>query len=174
MNLKRRNFLRGAFAAAGAVSATAVSAEREHATPAPRQAAALRQAASSPLPAGPIPAGEYGAGVVAVATPDLRNMPWTADNGVKELKIAAELVRTEFLPGRIVDAWGFNGSTPGPTIEVNEGDRVRFIVENRLPEAFSMHWHGLEVPIEMDGVPGISQDPIAPGGTFTYEFTLHS
>ena len=56
---------------------------------------------------------------------------------------------------------------------MNEGDRVRLIVENRLPEPFSMHWHGLEVPNNMDGMPGISQDPIAPGGRFVYEFTLH-
>ena len=92
---------------------------------------------------------------------------------MKVFEIAAEHVRTEFLPGRIVDAWGFNGSMPGPTIEVNEGDRVRFIVENRLPEFFSMHWHGLEIPHDMDGMPGLSQDPIKPGEKFTYEFTLH-
>jgi hypothetical protein len=61
---------------------------------------------------------------------------------------------------------------PGPTIEVTEGDRVRLVVENRLPEGFSMHWHGLEIPNDMDGMPGISQDVIPPGGQFTYEFTL--
>ena len=100
-------------------------------------------------------------------------MPWRLEDGVKVFEIAAEHVRTEFIPGRIVDAWGFNGSVPGPTIQVNEGDRVRLIVENRLPEGFSMHWHGLEIPNEMDGMPGISQDLIAPGGKFVYEFTLH-
>jgi len=72
-----------------------------------------------------------------------------------------------------VDAWGYNGSIPGPTIEVVEGDRVRIIVDNHLPELTSMHWHGFKIPIEMDGVPGISQDPILPGGRFVYEFTLH-
>mgnify|MGYP006174345501 CR=1 FL=1 len=56
--------------------------------------------------------------------------------------------------------------------DVIEGDRVRLIVENRLPEGFSMHWHGLEIPFEMDGMPGISQDLIPPGGRFVYEFTL--
>jgi len=95
------------------------------------------------------------------------------DGDVKVFRLVAEPVRTEFVPGRAVDAWGFNGSMPGPTIEVNQGDRVRFIVENRLPEVFSMHWHGLEVPIEMDGVPGVTQDPTPPGASFTYEFTLH-
>ncbi|MGH9315787.1 MAG: multicopper oxidase family protein [Thermoanaerobaculia bacterium] len=113
------------------------------------------------------------AGIVPVETPDLPKMPWRMENGVKVFHIVAEPVRAEFLPGRKVDVWGFNGSMPGPTIEVNQGDRVRFVVENRLPEVFSMHWHGFEVPIEMDGVPGISQDPIPPGGKFVYEFTLH-
>ena len=99
-------------------------------------------------------------------------MPWRLEGDVKVFDIRAEVVRTQFLPGRFVDAWGFNGSVPGPTIQVNEGDRVRLVVENRLPEAFSMHWHGLEIPNDMDGMPGISQDVIEPGGTFAYEFTL--
>ena len=69
--------------------------------------------------------------------------------------------------------WGYNGSVPGPTIEVNEGDRVRVILHNKLPEATTIHWHGLEVPLNMDGVPFISQQMVEPGGTFTYEFTLY-
>ncbi|MDQ2980386.1 MAG: copper oxidase [Acidobacteriota bacterium] len=114
-----------------------------------------------------------GGGIVPFETPDVARLPWTMEGGAKVFHIVAEPVRTEFLPGRAVDGWGFNGSIPGPTVEVNQGDRVRFVVENRLPEVFSMHWHGLEVPIGMDGVPGISQDPIPPGGKFIYEFTLH-
>ncbi|MEO8035648.1 MAG: copper oxidase [Acidobacteriota bacterium] len=106
-------------------------------------------------------------------TPDVPKMPWRMENGVKTFHIVAEPVRTEFVPGRFVDAWGFNGSVPGPTIEVNQGDRVRLVVENHLPEVFTMHWHGFEVPIAMDGVPGVTQDPILPGGRFVYEFTLH-
>jgi hypothetical protein len=90
----------------------------------------------------------------------------------------AEPVRVEFLPknswseARIVDAWGYNGSIPGPTIEVMEGDRVRIVLTNNLPEATAPHWHGLEVPIGMDGGPGISQPLIMPGESYTYEFTL--
>jgi FtsP/CotA-like multicopper oxidase with cupredoxin domain len=95
------------------------------------------------------------------------------DGGVKVFRLVAEPVQVEFIPGRKVDAWGFNGSVPGPTIEAKQGDRVRIIVENKLPELFTMHWHGFEIPIGMDGVPGISQDPIPPRGSFTYEFTLH-
>jgi manganese oxidase len=66
-----------------------------------------------------------------------------------------------------------HGSAPGPTIQVMKGDRVRIIVDNHLPEATSMHWHGFEIPNDMDGAPGSSQDPIAPGGRFVYEFTLN-
>ena len=153
--------------AAGVATASAAYAQHEHpATPAPVAPKTLP-------PAGPVPADKFAQGVVPVVTPDVPNMPWRLEDGVKVFEIAAEHVRTEFVPGRVVDAWGFNGSVPGPTIQVNEGDRVRFVVENRLPEGFSMHWHGLEIPNDMDGMPGISQDLIAPGGKFVYEFTLH-
>jgi FtsP/CotA-like multicopper oxidase with cupredoxin domain len=110
---------------------------------------------------------------VLVETPDVPKLPWKMVDGVKEFRLVAEPVHKELMPGRPIDVWGFNGSMPGPTIEANEGDRVRFIFENRLPELTAVHWHGLEVPIEMDGVPGISMDPVPPGGTFTYEFTLN-
>lgn len=79
---------------------------------------------------------------------------------------------TMFLPkkGKL---WGFNGSVPGPTIEAYEGDRVRIIVKNELPEPTSVHWHGFEVPNDQDGSGGITQPPIQPGETFIYEFTLY-
>ena len=108
-----------------------------------------------------------------VETPDLPKLPWRMENGVKVFHLVAEVVKREFLPGQAFDVWGYNGSMPGPTIEVNEGDRVRIIVDNHLPEITSVHWHGFEVPVEMDGVPGVTQDPIPPGGRFVYEFTLH-
>jgi hypothetical protein len=111
--------------------------------------------------------------VVSVETPDVSQLPWRTDGDVKEFHLIAEPVKQEIVPGRVIDLWGFNGSAPGPTIQVNQGDRVRIIVDNRLPEATSMHWHGFEVPVEMDGSPGSSQDPIPPGGRFVYEFTLH-
>ncbi len=163
MNVNRRGFLGGAFGLASV--AAAVTTDAQQARPERERPATTR-----PL-SGP-PERFIQPGIPGVESPDVPKMPWRMEGGVKVFEIAAELVRTEFLPGRIVDTWGFNGSMPGPTIEVVEGDRVRFIVENRLPEPFAMHWHGLEIPIEMDGMPGISQDPIAPGGTFTYEFTL--
>jgi hypothetical protein len=111
--------------------------------------------------------------IVSVETPDVPQLPWRMDGGIKEFHLIAEPVKQEIVPGRVIDLWGFNGSAPGPTIQVNQGDRVRIIVDNHLPEVTSMHWHGFEVPVEMDGSPGTSQDPIPPGGRFVYEFTLH-
>jgi FtsP/CotA-like multicopper oxidase with cupredoxin domain len=108
-----------------------------------------------------------------VQTPHLPKLPWRMEGGVKAFDLVAEPVRREFLPGKMVDVWGYNGGMPGPTIEVNEGDRVRIRFRNALPEPTTVHWHGLEVPIEMDGVPAISQPLVEPGGTFTYEFTLN-
>jgi FtsP/CotA-like multicopper oxidase with cupredoxin domain len=62
---------------------------------------------------------------------------------------------------------------PGPTIQVTEGDRLRIVLHNELPEPTSLHLHGLELPVAMDGVPHVVQDPVKPGGTFAYEFTVH-
>ena len=109
----------------------------------------------------------------AVQTPDVPKLAWTFESGVKVFNLVAEPVKREFLPGTLVDAWGYNSTAPGPTIEVVEGDRVRVVVDNHLPEPTSMHWHGFEIPIAMDGMPGISQPLIPPGGRSVYEFTLH-
>ncbi|MGH9657348.1 MAG: multicopper oxidase family protein [Bryobacteraceae bacterium] len=110
---------------------------------------------------------------IPVETPDLPKLPHKLIDGVKEFHLIAEVVRTEFMPGRVADAWGFNGSVPGPTIEINQGDRVRVIFENRLPEMSAVHWHGFEVPMEQDGSVGLGQDPVPPGGRHVYEFTLN-
>ena len=114
-----------------------------------------------------------GVGIVSVETPDVTQLPWRMAGGVKEFHLIAEPVKQELMPGKIVNLWGYNGRAPGPTIQVNQGDRVRIIVDNHLPEPTSMHWHGFEIPNEMDGAPGSSQDPIPPDGRFVYEFTLH-
>jgi manganese oxidase len=110
---------------------------------------------------------------VAVQTPDISDLPFTLDNGVKVFNLVAEPVKQQIAPNKTLVLWGFNGSAPGPTIQVNQGDRVRIIVDNHLPEPTSMHWHGFEIPHSMDGGPGVSQEPIKPGGRFVYEFTLH-
>ena len=110
---------------------------------------------------------------VPVTTLDVADLPFTLDNGVKVFHLIAEPVKQMIIPGRTFDLWGFNGSAPGPTIQANEGDRVRIIFDNHLPESTGIHWHGLELPIEMDGVPGVGQMPVMPGERFIYEFPLH-
>jgi FtsP/CotA-like multicopper oxidase with cupredoxin domain len=110
---------------------------------------------------------------VRVETTDLADLPFTIDNEVKVFHLIAEPVKRQIAPNKTLDLWGFNGTSPGPTIQVTEGDRVRIIVDNHLPESTSMHWHGLEIPNAMDGSPGLNQAPIRPGGRFVYEFTLH-
>jgi FtsP/CotA-like multicopper oxidase with cupredoxin domain len=109
---------------------------------------------------------------VPIVVPDVPKLPWKMVNGVKEFHLVAEHLKREFLPDVWIDVWGFNGSMPGPIIEAVEGDKVRIVVHNKLPESTGIHWHGLEVPIAQDGVPGLTQDPIPPGGQYTYEFTL--
>ena len=110
---------------------------------------------------------------IPVVTPDIPDLPFTLDNGVKVIHLIAEPVKQAILPNRILDLWGFNGSAPGPTIQATEGDRIRIIFDNHLPEPTGIHWHGLELPYEMDGVPGVGSEPVPPGGRFIYEFDLH-
>ncbi len=99
-------------------------------------------------------------------------LPYAMKDGVKEFHLVAEEIDHEFAPGTRAKCWGYNGSTPGPTIEAVEGDRVRILVTNRLPEHTTVHWHGILLPSGMDGVGGLNQPPIQPGETFAYEFTL--
>ena len=119
------------------------------------------------------PAHEAGLTNVPVRTPDVSDLPFTLDNGTKVFHLIAEPVKQQIAPNKTLVLWGFNGSAPGPTIQVNQGDRVRIILDNHLPEPTSMHWHGFEIPNDADGGPGVSQAPIMPGGRFVYEFTLH-
>ena len=85
------------------------------------------------------------------------SLPWRMRNGVKEFHLVAEPVIREIAPGMKANLWGYNGQSPGPTIEVVEGDRVRIFVTNRLPEPTSIHWHGQRLPNGMDGVAGLNQ-----------------
>jgi FtsP/CotA-like multicopper oxidase with cupredoxin domain len=111
-------------------------------------------------------------GQVAVVTPNGSTLPWRIVGGVKVGHLIAEPVQHEFAPGLRAECWGYNGSTPGPTIEAVEGDKVRIYVTNKLPEPTTVHWHGVIVPNGMDGVSGLNQRAIAPGETFVYEFTF--
>src|SRR4029077_19771349 len=130
-----------------------------------------------PMPAQPVatveppkaPAGEH---YTPVIVPDGRTLPFDKRDGVKIFHLVAEPVKHTFAPGLDVEAWGYNGATPGPLIEAVAGDRVRIYVTNRLPEPTSIHWHGILVPYGMDGVTGLTQAAIDPGKTFRYEFAF--
>lgn len=124
-----------------------------------------------PAPDRPATRGS-GSGPVPVVTPNGSTMPHRMVNGVKEFHLVAEPVEREFADGMVVKCWGYNGQTPGPTIEVTQGDRVRLFVTNKLPEYTSVHWHGLFIPCGMDGVHGLTQPGIQSGETWVYEFTI--
>lgn len=113
-----------------------------------------------------------GGGLVSVVTPNLSSLPWKWEEGWKTFHLIAEPVKREFAPGLVVNCWGYNGEAPGPSIEATEGDRVRIYVTNKLPEATSVHWHGILLPNGMDGVSGLNQRKIRPGETFRYQFKL--
>ncbi len=99
-------------------------------------------------------------------------LPWRMNGDWKEFHLVAEPVVREIAPGMVAHLWGYNGQSPGPTIEAVEGDKVRIFVTNRLPEHTTIHWHGQLLPCGMDGVGGLTQPHIKPGKTFVYEFQL--
>lgn len=107
-----------------------------------------------------------------VTTPNGTTLEWKMVDGVKEFHLTIEEIDWEIAPGMKIKAWGYNGRTPGPTIEAVEGDRVRIFVTNQLKEPTAVHWHGLILPSGMDGIKGLNQKGIEPGETFVYEFTL--
>ena len=89
---------------------------------------------------------------------------------VREIRLVARPTRWELAPGKVIEAWTYNGQVPGPEIRVREGERVRIVLKNELSEPTTIHWHGVDVPNPMDGVPGVTQEPVKPGGTFVYDF----
>ncbi len=155
----RRDFFRlaGAGIAATAVSKVAMAALPEIVS---------AEQANTQAPLAPNTGRPYN----PVVTLNGWSLPWRMKNGVKEFHLVAEPVVREIAPGMKAHLWGYNGQSPGPTIEVVEGDKVRIFVTNRLPEVTSVHWHGQPVPNGMDGVSGLTQPAIAPGKTFVYEF----
>ena len=96
--------------------------------------------------------------------------PEVLADGTKQFELTAEIVDWEVEPGKKVRAWAYNGTVPGPTIKVQPGDRVRVVLDNQLPQSTAIHWHGIDTPNAMDGVPFVTQDPVKPGKSFTYEF----
>ena len=157
--MNRRNFLNlaGAAVAMSAVSKVAMARLPE--------IVSLENADTQPLL---IP--NTGRPYAPVTTLNGWSLPWRMNNGIKEFHLVAEPVLREIAPGMKAHLWGYNGQSPGPTIEVVEGDKVRIFVTNRLPENTSIHWHGQPLPNGMDGVSGLTQPPILSGKTFMYEF----
>lgn len=99
--------------------------------------------------------------------------PKVLADGTKEFDVTAKIGKWEVEPGRVVDAWTYNGIVPGPTVKVDVGDNVRLVVHNELPMGTDVHVHGVEVPNNMDGVSPITQPLIEPGQTFVYEFKVN-
>jgi len=158
----RRHFLGGIGAIATAVSAATVSRVTMAALPEP----AIQTTPDTMPPLVPQSGRPYN----PVVTLNGWTLPWRMNNGVKEFHLVAEPVVREMAPGFNAHLWGYNGQSPGPTIEVVEGDRLRIFVTNKLPEHTSVHWHGQRLPNGMDGVGGLTQKAIDPGKTFAYEF----
>lgn len=164
--LSRRDMLASAALAGGAVAASGARAAAQEVARATSALEAKYSDAKWDVP------GEAGKDYNAVVTPNGWTLPSAVVGGVKVFHLVAEEVEHEFAPGLVGKCWGYNGSVHGPTIEAVAGDRVRVYVTNRLPEATTVHWHGLIIPNGMDGVGGLSQAPIEPGETYRYEFTL--
>jgi manganese oxidase len=169
MDRARRSFLQGAaIFGAGIFGARAVAAQKGE----QNEHGKMQMPPGMDMDHDKMPMHKSGAAVLPVATPDVPDLPFEMDHGVKVFHLVAEPVKHEIIPGKVVNLWGYNGSAPGPTIQAKQGERVRIIVDNHLPEPTSMHWHGFDIPFDMDGSPGLSQDAIPPGGRYTYEFTL--
>ena len=163
MEFSRRKFV--GMSAAGLASVAAVSG-RVQTAGIPEAAIATSPAMQPPL----VP--QNGQSYQPVVTLNGWTLPWRMNGDWKEFHLVAEPVVREMAPGMKAHLWGYNGQSPGPTIECVEGDKVRIFVTNKLPEHTTVHWHGLIVPNGMDGVGGLTQPQIKPGQTFVYEFVI--
>ena len=163
MTLSRRGFVGASgfvVAAGGLVSGRA-------------QAASIPEAASTKSPATQAPQmPSSGPDYQPIVTLNGWSLPWRMNGNWKEFHLVAEPVIREIAPGMKAHLWGYNGQSPGPTIEAVEGDNVRIFVTNKLPENTAVHWHGQRLPNGMDGVGGLTQPHIPPGKTFVYEFQM--
>ncbi len=155
----RRTFLHRALGAGAALFAAPGMAQMEMDMPMPMNQPHPQPAASGPF--------------TPVITTEVGDLSYTMDGDTKVFHLVAEVIKQQIHPDKTIDAWGFNGSAPGPTIQVVQGDHVRVVFDNHLPEASSIHWHGFEDAVGYDGMPAISQDPVPPGGRFVYEFDIH-
>ena len=166
--ISRRALLQSSVAASAAILARARLAAAQHTGHGPAHKAA------APVGPGKLTKGRKVAGetYTPVVMPNGATLPFEKKGGVKVFHLTAEPVQHEIAPGLTIEAWGYNGMTPGPLIECVEGDKVRIYVTNKLPEATTVHWHGVFLPNGMDGVAGLTQKAIPVGKTFRYEFTM--
>jgi FtsP/CotA-like multicopper oxidase with cupredoxin domain len=164
--MDRRSFVSMGAVATGA--AALLRGDKSHAQNRPTESPTEASATTEP----PAAQGEIAPGQPRVHTLNGEALPWRLVDGVKVGHLIAEEIDHEFAPGLRARCWGYNGRTPGPTIEAVEGDRLRIYVTNRLPEPTTVHWHGIILANGMDGVAGLTQRAILPGETFVYEFTL--
>jgi FtsP/CotA-like multicopper oxidase with cupredoxin domain len=158
----RRDFIRasaGAFLGAAAVSKAAQGTVPE---------APLQSKPETQPPLAPPSGRPY----QPVVTLNGWTLPWRMNKGWKEFHLVAEPVRRQMAPGMTAHLWGYNGQSPGPTIECVEGDKLRIFVTNKLPEHTTIHWHGVLLPNGMDGVGGLTQPQIPVGTTYVYEFEM--
>jgi FtsP/CotA-like multicopper oxidase with cupredoxin domain len=158
----RRSFIGSAalLVGAGAVSGRAQAAAIPEAV--------IASSAATQPPLSPADGQDY----QPIVTLNGWTLPWRMNGDWKEFHLVAEPVERELAPGMRARLWGYNGQSPGPTIEAVEGDKVRIFVTNKLAEHTTVHWHGMPVPNGMDGVGGLTQPHIEPGKTFVYEFLL--
>lgn len=175
----------GVLSACGSTASTNLSRTKATATPAAEQAmdhsAAAQSSAATATPAATdweamdkmheagmkaFPAKTKGQGIQLLEP--------KVENGVKVFELTCEKFMWEVEPGKEMEAWGYNQQVPGPEIRVTEGDKVRIIVHNKLDESTGVHLHGVMLPNNMDGVPFLTQEPIRPGTSFTYEFVARN
>src|SRR5690625_1485665 len=111
--------------------------------------------------------------VAGTATPwPLRSLANTTAPGVRDYQLKLHAATAPLLGAarKVVDVWAYNGQVPGPMLRARQGERLRVVVENRLPEDTTVHWHGIRVPNAQDGVPYLTQEPVAVGARYVYEF----
>jgi len=187
--ISRRNFLRGAtlgvgipvvgtvLAACGGSATT--TAQNPTAMPADHTMTPAAQGQAGGMTADEMDA-HHEAGVKAFLagkeTTTKGNQPLAPklDGDVKVFELTSSVIQWEYAKGQSIEAWVYNKQLPGPELRVTEGDKVRVVLKNELPESTSIHFHGVIVPNAMDGVPFITQPPIKPGASFTYEFTVRN
>lgn len=165
VEMNRRDFLRAGAATATVIGAGVVPRTSMASVP----EAEFQSTANMIVP--PLP--KDGPFYNPVVTLNGWSAPSKFKDGVREFHLVAEPVQRQLAPGMIANLWGYNGQSPGPTIECVEGETVRIYVTNKLPEHTTVHWHGIILPSGMDGVGGLSQPQIKPGETFVYEFAMN-